>query len=132
MKEMSQGHLCNLDVPYFSALIKEFYNTLVIKKNGLYAVVRKIVIRIIEDILGHVLQMSINGLVYISLEDKKGTARMIIGDHAKYTNGELLVNQLSAEMRLLHSFVTYILFLKIGRFDFILDRDLAIMRYIME
>ena len=42
--------------------------------------------------------MSTNGLVDISLEDKESTTRMIIGDHAKYTNGELLANQLSAKM----------------------------------
>ena len=44
----------------------------------------------------------------------------------------MLANQLNDEMRLLHSFVTHILFPKIGRFDFISDRDLAIMKYIME
>ena len=76
--------------------------------------------------------MSTNGLVDISLEDKESTARMIIGDHAKYTNGELLANQLSAKMWLLHSFVTHILFLKISRFNFISDRDLGIMKYIIE
>ena len=54
MKRISWKHLCNLDVPYFPILIKEFYSTLAIRENGLYVVVRKIVIRITEDILGHV------------------------------------------------------------------------------
>ena len=132
MKGMSQGYLCNLDVPYFSALIKEFYNTLAIGENGLYAVIRKVTIKITEEILGHVLHMSISGLVDIGLEDKDGIVKMIIGENAKYTNGELLAKQLSVEMRLLHSFVTHILFPKIGRFDFISDRDLGIMKYINE
>ena len=35
-------------------------------------------------------------------------------------------------MKLFHSFVTHILFPKIGIFDFISDRDLAIMKYIIE
>ena len=57
---------------------------------------------------------------------------MIIGDHATYVNGELLANQLTVEMRLLHSFITHILFSKIKRFDFISDRDLGIMKCIVE
>ena len=57
---------------------------------------------------------------------------MIIGDHATYVNGELLANQLTVEMRLLHSFITHILFSKIERFDFISDRDLGIMKCIVE
>ena len=132
MKGMSWRFLCNLDAPYFLPLIKEFYNTLAIRKIGLYAVVKRVTIKITEEILGRVIHMSTNGLVDTGLEDKKGTVRMIIGDNARYTNGELLANQLNAEMRLLHSFVTHILFPKIGRFDFISDRDLAIMKYIME
>ena len=55
MKEMSWGHLCSLDLPCFPILIKKIYNTLAIRENGLYVVVRKIVIRITEEILGHVL-----------------------------------------------------------------------------
>ena len=42
--------------------------------------------------------MSTDGLVDIGLEDKKGTTRMIISNHAKYINEELLANQLTAEM----------------------------------
>ena len=93
---------------------------------------KKVTIKVIEEILGHILQMSTIGLVDVNLKDKEGTARMIIGDHVQYVNGELLANQLTIEMRLLHSFVTHILFSKIGRFDFISDRYLAIMRYILE
>ena len=132
MKRMSWGPLCNLDIPCYLALIKEFYNTLAIGEHGLYAMIRNITIRIAEDILGHVLQMSTIGLINIDLENKEDTARMIIGDHATYVNGELLANQLTVEMRLLHSFVTHIIFSKIGRFDFIFDRDLVIMECIME
>ena len=119
-------------MPCFLALIKEFYNTLAIGENVLYAIVKRVTIKITEDMLGSVLHMSTNGLVDTGLEDKEGTVRMIISDNARYTNGELLANQLSAEMRLLHSFITLILFPKIERFDFISDRDLVIIKYIME
>ena len=132
MKGMSWRLLCNLDAPCYLALIKEFYNTLAIGENGLYALVRKVTIRIIADILGHVLQMSTTGLINIDLESKEDTARMIIGDHAIYVNGELFANQLTAEMWLLHSFVTHILFFNMRRFNFISDRDLGNMKYILE
>ena len=132
MKGMSWEFLCNLDLPSYPALMKEFYNTLAIGEYGLYAVLRRVPIKINEEILGSILHMSINGLIPTGLEDKDRIVRLIIGDNAKYTNEELLANQLTVEMRLLHRFVTHILFSKIGRFDFIFDRDLVIMECIIE
>ena len=96
MKGMSWEYLCSLDVPCFSALIKKFYNTLAIGENGLYAIVKRVTIKITEDILESILHMLTNGLVDTGLENKEGTIRMIIYDNAQYTNGELLANQLSA------------------------------------
>ena len=43
-----------------------------------------------------------------------------------------MANQLFVEMRLLHSFISHILFPKIGQFDFISNRDLIIMQSIVK
>ena len=112
--------------------MKEFYNTLAIGENGLYAMVKRVSVKINEEILGRILHMSTNGMIPTGLEDKERIVSLIIGDNARYINGELLTNQLTIEMRLLYNFVTHILFSKIDRFDFISDRDLAIMESIME
>ena len=114
MKSMSWEFLCSLDLPSYPALMKEFYNTLAIGQNGLYVVVKRIIIKIDEEVLGRILHMSATGFIPTSLKDKERTIRLIIGDSARYTNGELLANQLSVKMRLLHNFITYILFSKIG------------------
>ena len=107
--------------------MKEFYNTLAKGHNGMYGVVRDITIKIDEDILGRILHMSTNGTIHTGLVDKEATIRQIIGKNAIYINEKLLANQLSVEMRLLHRFISHILFSKIGRFDFASDRDLVIM-----
>ena len=99
MKKMFWEYFCSLDLSCFPALIKEFYNTLAYGENGLYAVVKRVTIKITKEILGSVLYMSTSGIVDTSLEDKEDTVRMIIDDNARYTNGELLTNQLNAEMR---------------------------------
>ena len=76
--------------------------------------------------------MSSTRSIPTSLEDKKRTVRLIISDSARYTNEELLANQLTMKLRLLHRFVTHILFPKIGQFDFISDKDLIITQSIIE
>ena len=112
--------------------MKEFYNTLAKGHNGMYRLVRGITIKIDEEILGKILHMLTNGSIPTGLVDKEVTIRLIIGENVRYINGELLANQLSVEMKLLHSFITHILFPKIGCFDFISDRDLVIMQLIIE
>ena len=112
--------------------MKEFYNTLVKGHNQIYGVVRGITIKIDKKNLGITLHMSTDGSIPIVLVHKETTIRMLIGENIRYINGELLANQLSVEMRLLHSFISHILFLKIGHFDFISNRDLVIMQSIIE
>ena len=112
--------------------MKEFYNILAIGHNRLYAMVKRTTIKVDEEMLSRTLHMSTNGSIPMGLEDKERTIRLIVRDNARYTNGELLANQLSVKIRLLHSFITHILFPKIGRFDFISDRVLIIMQSIIE
>ena len=86
MKGISWGFLCSLDVVCYLSLIKKLYNTLTIGEYGLYAIVKRFSIKIIEKILGRVLHMSTTGMIDTDLEDKEAIIRMIIGDNAKYTN----------------------------------------------
>ena len=127
MKRMTWEALCSLDEPSYPALMKEFYNSLTKGHNGIYEKVRGITIKIDEEILERILYMSTDGTIPTGLTDKEATIRQIIGENTKYINGKLLANQLSVEMRLLHSFISHILFPKIGYFDFISDKDLFIM-----
>ena len=58
--------------------------------------------------------------------------RLILGRKDVGPLDVVSANQLSLEMRLLHSIVIHILFPKIGCFDFIFERDLIIMHCILE
>ena len=55
MKGMGWEFLCSLDKVCYPALVKEFYNTLSIGNDGVYAVVRRVTIQLNEDILGQIL-----------------------------------------------------------------------------
>lgn len=44
----------------------------------------------------------------------------------------LQANQLSKEMRLLHNMVSHIFFLKTGRFDWVTEKDIAFMYYLIQ
>lgn len=46
--------------------------------------------------------------------------------------GNLLTNQLSLEMRLLHNMVSIIFFPKTRRLDWVTERDIAFMHYMIE
>ena len=62
---------------------------------------------------------------------KEVTLRLILGREDIGPLDVVSANQLSPEMRLLHSIVTHILFLKINRFDFLFERDIIIMHCIL-
>ena len=123
--------MCSLDEVCYPALVKEFYNTLSIENDGIYAVVRRVTIQLNEDILGQILQLPNQGVTDLTLEDEDNTIRKVLGPNVKFSNGEILANQLFAELYLLHTCVTHILFSRIGRFDLIIDRDLVMMQHIM-
>ena len=132
MQGMDWEFLCSLDEVCYPALVKEFYNTLSIENDGIYAVVRRVIIQLNEDILGRILQLPNQGVTDLTLEDEDNTIRKVLGPNVKFSNGKILANQLSTELRLLHTYVTHILFPRIGRFNLITDRDLVMMQHIME
>ena len=94
--------------------MKKFYNSLAKENNRIYGIVRCITIKIDEKILERILHISTDSIAPTGLADKEVTVRLIVGENVRYVNGELLANQLSMEMRLLYSFITHILFPKVG------------------
>ena len=82
--------------------------------------------------LGRILQLSTEGVETRVHDERETTLRLILGRKDVGPLDVVSANQLSPEMRLLHSIVTHILFPKIGQFDFISERELIIMHCILE
>ena len=83
-------------------------------------------------LLSRILHLSSEGIETTIHAEREITLRLILGRIDVGPLDVVSANQLSSEMRLLHSIVTHILFPKIGHFDFISERDLIIMYCILE
>ena len=89
----------------------------------------KIVIN--EDRLSRILGVPKEGKCFLSL-DKKGEGLKTILEKKNVTDlRSIQANQLSLEMRLLHNMVSRIFFPKTRRFDWVTERDIAFMHYLV-
>ena len=77
IKRMSWGFLCSLDVPTYSGLVREFYNTLGQIGNGFKCLVKGKTLHITEDLLVRLLQISTQKQVAIRHSDRGVTLRLI-------------------------------------------------------
>ena len=129
---MSFQTIYSLDVPIYPNLVKKNYGIVSRISNGFIFTVRDITMHITYLTLGRVLQLSTEGVETRVYDEREATLRLILGRKDVGPLDVVSANQLPLEMRLLHSIVTHILFPKIDRFDFILERDLIIMHYILD
>ena len=132
IKKMTWGFLYSLDVPTHPGFMREFYNALGQVANGFICTVKEKILHITKDLLERLLQISTQGLVAIRHSDRGATLRLIFGRKDINPLEKIPVSQLLAEMRLLHSIISHILFSRMDRFDFLLDRDLIFMHCTIE
>ena len=83
-------------------------------------------------LLERILNISTEGCSPTIHSKRKATLRLILGKEEVSPLEIVTTNQLSVEMRLLHSIIGHILFPKTGRFDFVSERDLIIMHCVLE
>ena len=79
-----------------------------------------------ERRLGHLLEVPRSGICYLNLTDKVEALKCVLERDNANEIEQLVANQLSVEMRLLHSIVGYIIFFKIGGHDWVGKRELAL------
>ena len=85
-----------------------------------------------ERKLGHLLEMPKTGICYSSLKNDFVRLRWIL-ERDDIENFDFhKAKQLFAELRLLHSIVSRIIFPKTGYFDWIAKRELAVMYYLAD
>ena len=83
-------------------------------------------------LLSRILHLVAEGVEATVHSKREKTLRLILGREDVGPLDIVSANQLLAKMQLLHSIVTHILILEIGRFDFLSERDLIIMHCILE
>ena len=85
-----------------------------------------------EEILSSLLQMPYFGNIYLELECRKTVLRLILEKEDVNVIGTVVASTLSLEMRLLHNFISRIFIPRIGRFDWVSERDLAFMERVIK
>ena len=124
--------MCSLDLPTYPNLVREFYGTLARGSYGFVSIVRGKKINVTTNIIGEVLNISTKGDAPTIHSDREVTLKLILGRDDVNPIDNVSASQLSVEMRLLHNIIERILFPKVGRFDFIFERDLILMHSIIE
>ena len=123
--------LCSLEVPTYPNLVREFYGTAARTPEGLVGTVRGVSILVSKELLGSLLDISITGPEPYYLEQRELALNSVLEREDCNPYMVISANDLGAESRLLLSVIGRILFPKTGRFEFISERDLAIMYHIL-
>ena len=85
-----------------------------------------------KEILGNLLKMPIKDCKYLVLNDRLKALRIILKRNDVDEIGIVKMNSLSLEMRLMHNFISRIFLPRMDRFDWISERDLAFMEYLIK
>ncbi len=124
-------HLCSLNMSTYPGLVREMFSNMALGDSGYTGYVRGTLIEINEDILSSLLQIPKYGEAPTSHPQREIALNLILGREDCGPLDIVKSQDLNAEMRLLLSIINRVLFPKTGRFDFVSERDLAIMHHIL-
>ena len=102
------------------------------EENHIESTVKEKRIIITEESLGSLLQMPIEGNRYLKLDYRTSILRTIFEKNNIDEIESVTASSLSLEMRLLHNFISMIFIPRIGRFDWVSERDLAFMERVIK
>ena len=113
-KIIEQGwfEFCSLNVPTYPTLVRRFYENLKVKDDIIESHVRGKKIILSEELISSLFKMPHIGSKFLELEDKLRALEAIKGSYSE--KGTIIVSTLSLEMRLLHNFISRILYLEVG------------------
>ena len=130
IERMEWKSFCNMNIPMYPKLIKEFYENLKRGAVDIVSIVKEIQFEVSKKSLALIFGLSRDGIVSERLFDKKTGLRLIIGRDDII--GDVLAPTLSVEMRVLHHIIGEIFILKLGRYDFVSKKELCMMYHIIQ
>ena len=121
-----------MDLPIYPQLVREYFENLRIGIDSLWSEVKGTEIILDQRRLGHMLQMSHGGIRDPSFENDFEGLRKLLGrenvDHRDIHNA----NNLPVELKLLHSMLCRKFFPRIGIFDWLSSKDLALLVHLVD
>ncbi len=125
-------YFLTLDLPTYPGLVQEFYSTVHRGDGGIEGTVLGVPLRVTEDLVAHILHLPLVGVAPAHPEDRFEALTIVLGQPPQSPLDEVSASSLPIEVRILLSILSRSIFPKTGRFDFVNERDLAIMSYILQ
>ena len=132
LEEQGWIYFCSLNTRTYPNLVHTFYENLIVGEEHIESRVKRKRIIFFEEILSSLLQMPYIGNKYLELECRKTTVQTIMERDDVNIVGTIILSSLSLEMRLLHKFIRRIFIPRIGRFDWVSERDLGFMERVIK
>ncbi len=125
-------YFLTLDLPTYPELVREFYGTVHRGDGGIEGTVAGVPLFVTEDLIAHILHLPQVGVAPTHPEDRTEALTAILGYPPQSPLDEVSASSLPIEVRILLSILSRSIFPKTGRFDFVSERDLALMFYILQ
>ena len=119
-----------MDIPMYPKLVREFYENMRRTEDDLDTTIKRVHFEISESILAGIFDLPREGIVPERISNKKTRLRLIVG--REDIVGEFLASTLLVEMRILHHIIGGIFIPKLGRWNFISERELAVIYHIVK
>ena len=131
LKSQGWEKFCSPDLPVFPKLVKSFFEHLRVRTHSLESVVNGVRIILNEAKLSEILEMPMEGIQVLRLEDIIDGLKCILEKDDVTGIDIVQANQLSVELRFLHHIISRIIFPKTGRFDWVTERDISLMYFLL-
>ena len=131
LKIQGWERFCSLDIPVYPRLVKSFFEHLKVRTSYVESTVNGIRIMLNESKISEILQMPREGVQVLRLEDRAEGLKCILEKEDVSGIDLVQANQLSVEIRLLHHIISRIIFPKTGRFDWVTERDVSLMYFLI-
>ena len=131
LKSQGWEKFCSLDLQIFPKLVKSFFEHLRVRTHSLESVVNGVRIVLDEAKISQLLEMPMEGSQILRLDDRLEGLKCILEKEDVSGIDLVQANQLSVELRFLHHIISRIIFPKTGRFDWVIERDISLMYFLI-
>ena len=114
----------------YPQLVKEFCANLRRRPSEIVSSVKGVQLELSMDRMAEIFSLPKHGTIPDKFADKKERSRLIV--ERDDVVGDVMANTLTLEMRVLHHMVCKIFIPKVGRFDFMSERELMVMFYAVQ
>ena len=132
LRDLGLEAFCSLNLPIYPNLIKEYFSTAIDFKSGFKGNLRGTDVILTSTSVSDFLNIPRHGNPAYNADPREDALNAVLGTDDSDSDLIITANDLKAEPRLVLNVVHRILFPKSGAFEYISERDLAVMYHIID